>query len=540
MTTSFKTSIFALALATTLSAGLALPAFAETVLYKGNGGEPQTLDSAHTSINVEEFVLKDLNEGLTVYDAYGKIVPGAAESWTLSPDGTVYTFKIARERQMVERRASHRRRFRLHASRVVDPKEAAGYANILYPIKNAEAINTGEMALDQLGVKAVDAKTLEITLERPTPYFLQLLSHQTALPVNKENYEKYKADFVKPGNMVSNGAFMLTENVANDHITMVKNPNYWDAANVKIDKVVSYPAEDQAAAQVRRFLAGEFDVNYNFQADQLIPARQARRPGACLASPRDLLLRLRHPQAALRRRPRAAGAFHGDRPRLPVGEDLQRRAAAPLQLRAAGHRGLHPRQAADFAGSGQLDREDKAAALLKEAGYGQGGKPLKIEIRYNTKDNHKQVATAVADMWKTPRGQVTMLNLGCQVALCLSPGGRQVRRRPLRLGRRLWRRRRTSCPCSPPATRPSTTPTGAMPPSTPLMAKSYAEQDPAKRVQILLHDAEAILMKERPVAPLMVNDDLWLVVQARCKGWQDNAANNHDHSSATCILWEGA
>ena len=108
------------------------------------------------------------------------------------------------------------------------------------------------MPVDQLGMKAINDKTLEITLERPTPFFIELLSHQTALPINKASFEKNGADFVKPGKLVGNGAFKLTEHVPNDHLTVVKNENYWDAANVKLDKVIFYPHEDQAAA-VRRY-----------------------------------------------------------------------------------------------------------------------------------------------------------------------------------------------------------------------------------------------------------------------------------------------
>jgi oligopeptide transport system substrate-binding protein len=261
-----------------LAAALSSAAFAEVVLHRGNGSEPQTLDQAHTSIDVEANILKDLYEGLTVYDAGGNVIPGCAESWTVSDDGLVYTFKIRENAKWSNGDPVTADDFVFSFRRIENPKEAAGYANILYPIKNAEAINTPKegaepVAVDQLGVKAVDAKTLEITVERPTPYFLTLMAHQTALPFHKASVEKLGVDFVKPGNMISNGAFMLSENVANDHIAVVKNPNYWDAANVKLDKVIFYPTEDQAAA-VRRFEAGELDLNYYFPTDQLSFLRQ--------------------------------------------------------------------------------------------------------------------------------------------------------------------------------------------------------------------------------------------------------------------------
>ena len=153
----------------------ASPALAETVLHRGNAGEPQTLDQAHTSINIEEFILKDLYEGLTIYDAAGKIVPGAAETWDLSDDGLVYTFKLRANANWSDGSPVTAGDFVFSLQRVEDPKTAAGYANILFPIKNAQKINKGEVPVDQLGVKAIDDKTLEITLERPTPSSLSFL-----------------------------------------------------------------------------------------------------------------------------------------------------------------------------------------------------------------------------------------------------------------------------------------------------------------------------------------------------------------------------
>src|SRR5215207_1923038 len=159
------------------------PAGAEVVLHRGNGGEPQTLDQAHTSIDVEANVLKDLYEGLTVYDAEGKVIPGAAESWTVSEDGAVYTFKIRAAAKWSNGEPLSAEDFVFSLQRLQNPKEAAGYATILYPVKNAEAINKGRKPVEELGAKAIGDKTLEITLERPTPYFLELLAHQSALPV---------------------------------------------------------------------------------------------------------------------------------------------------------------------------------------------------------------------------------------------------------------------------------------------------------------------------------------------------------------------
>jgi oligopeptide transport system substrate-binding protein len=140
-------------------------ALAEAVLHRGNAGEPQTLDYAHISIDIEGFVVRDMFEGLTIYDAKGKIVPGTAESWTISDDETVYTFKIRDNANWSDGSPVTAEDFVFAMRRLEDPKTAAEYANILYPIKNAEKANKGEVPIDQLGIKAVDAKTVEITLD---------------------------------------------------------------------------------------------------------------------------------------------------------------------------------------------------------------------------------------------------------------------------------------------------------------------------------------------------------------------------------------
>ncbi|MBN8932155.1 MAG: peptide ABC transporter substrate-binding protein, partial [Rhizobium pusense] len=337
-------------------------ALAETVLHRGNAGEPQTLDQAQTSINIEAFIVKDLYEGLTIYDATGKIIPGTAESWTLSDDGTVYTFKLR-----------------------ADAKWSDGTP---VTIKNAEKINKGETPVDQLGVKAVDDKTLEITLERPTPFFLELLAHQTALPISKASYEKNGADFVKPGVMVSNCAYKLEAHVPNDSLTVVKNTNFWDAANTKIDKVIFYPVDDQAAS-VRRFEAKEMDLAYNFSADQIDRLRKSYgdqvHVSPTLATYYYTFDTREAPYDDVRVRRALSMAVDRDflAKEIYSGSQVPAYSMVPPGMDSYGE----PAKA-DFATLSQLDREDEALKLMKEAGYGEGGKPLSIEIRYNTNPNH--------------------------------------------------------------------------------------------------------------------------------------------------------
>ena len=153
--------------------------------------------------------------------------------------------------------------------RLLDPATAAEYASIMYPVKNAEKINNGTIKdLTQLGVRAIDDKTLEVTLESPTGYFLQLMTHYTSFPVPKHVIDKYGADWVKPGNFVSNGPYRIVEWTPNSRVVAEKNPDFYDAASVKIDKVIYYPDEDRNEV-TKRFRAGEIDYADDFASEQI-------------------------------------------------------------------------------------------------------------------------------------------------------------------------------------------------------------------------------------------------------------------------------
>lgn len=524
--TGFRLSrtIAAALLASTMIGLSAIPSAAEVLLRRGNGGEPQTLDQAHISIDIEGFIVRDLFEGLTIYDQAGKVVPGAAESWTVSEDGTVYTFKIRETAKWSNGVPVTAEDFVFSWRRVVDPAEAAEYATILYPVKNAEAINTGKAAVDTLGIKALDAKTLEVTLERATPYFLQLATHYTALPVNPANVKQFGKDFTKPGNLVSNGAFKLTEYVANDHITAVKNPEYWDAASVKIDKVEYNPSEDMAATQ-RLFETGELDVIYQFQADQLDFLTKKLGADQVKSSPG---LSTYYYVFDTRAEPlnnakvRQALSMAIDREFLSK-EIFTNTYLVSYAFVPPGMEGYTP-QMPEWASMDQLDREDKAKELLKEAGFGEGGKPLKLDIRYNTSENHKKVATAVADMWKAIGIEVTMQNLDVKSHYAyLQEGG------AFQVARAGW----GADYADPENFLNLIVSTNTSfnyghwnnPEFDALMKQSYEERDSAKRMEIL-QKAEAIYAAEQPTAPMLTTANLWLVSN-KVKGFEENAVNEH-------------
>src|SRR5438876_1477819 len=181
--------------------GATTPAAAEKVLRIANMGEPETLDPHKTSVTYESNILRNLFEGLVVQDPKGKVAPGVAETWSASADGVTYTFKLRANAKWSNGDPVTANDFVFSLRRIQDPNGKSQYAEVLYPIKNAEEVNTGKAELSALGVRAVDAKTLEITLKAPTAYFLQLLTHTTGLPVHENTIRELGGDWVKPGKM---------------------------------------------------------------------------------------------------------------------------------------------------------------------------------------------------------------------------------------------------------------------------------------------------------------------------------------------------
>ncbi|HUH77360.1 MAG TPA: peptide ABC transporter substrate-binding protein, partial [Devosia sp.] len=233
-----------------------------------NGGDPGTLDPHKASGDWENRVIGDYIEGLLTEDAGADAIPGQAESWEISADGTVYTFHLRDGIQWTDGTPVTAGDFVYGFQRLFNPATAADYAYLQFPIKNSEAINSGSVTdLNELGVKAIDDKTLEITLNAPTPYFLDALTHYTAYPVPQHLVEKLGDEWTKVENIVANGPYKVTEWLPGSYVHSVKNDTYYGASDVKIDEVYYHVLEDQAAA-LNRYRAGEFDILTDFPADQ--------------------------------------------------------------------------------------------------------------------------------------------------------------------------------------------------------------------------------------------------------------------------------
>lgn len=378
-----------------LSAGallvLACPTFAAE-LRIGNGGEPLTLDPHRYNLNLEEKILADLFEGLTAHDAEGRIVPGAAESWTTSPDGLVWTFKLRPDGRWSDGRTVTADDFVFAVKRLLDPETAASLAFFLYAIDGAAEANAGTAPLDNVAVKALDARTLEIRLAKPFPFFAERLIYPTGFPVPKHVVEKLGDDWVKPGNMVTNGAFALADWQPQGFVRVEKNPHFHAAASVSLEAVTYFPTADRNAAY-NRYRNGELDIIGDFPPGEIDWLRR-EMPDHLHISPllsiMYLVFNVAEPpfdDARVRR----ALALAIDR-ELITGRVLQS-AEVPspsfVPPTVAGY---------DSAVTASPADPERAKALLAEAGY-DADNPLTVTLRYISGADNKNVHVAIAAMW---------------------------------------------------------------------------------------------------------------------------------------------
>jgi oligopeptide transport system substrate-binding protein len=272
-----STALTVLSLSLACSSGGGAPAAArpgERVLRIAMGEEPPDLDSTRATDQVSIFVLGHVMEGLTRYGKGSEIVPGVAERWELSDRGAV--FHLRADARWSDGRPVTAQDFVFAWRTAVDPKTASEYAFILYAVKNAEAIASRKLPPTALGVRARDDRTLEVEFEKPTGHFLALTAFATYLPVREDFYRahagRYAAD---AGDLLSNGPFVLTKWVHAASLTFEKNPRYWDAASVQLDRIeVPYITPDPNT-RYNLFKDGKIDTS-GLDRDQL-PLAQADR-----------------------------------------------------------------------------------------------------------------------------------------------------------------------------------------------------------------------------------------------------------------------
>lgn len=516
-----KTNLRALLTGAAIFALMSSTAFAGGTWNRGANGDVQSLDPHKTSTVEEANIIRDLFTGLVADDAEGNSIPGAAESWTVSADGKVYTFKMRAGATWSDGSPVTAKDFVFSIRRVVDPKTASEYASMAFPILNAEQANGGKAKLEEIGVKAIDDMTLEITLKGPTPYFIEMLTHQAMYGVSQANVEKFGNDFVKAGNLVSNGAFTLAENIPGDHIKLVKNPKFFDAAKVSLDVVNYIPTEDRAAG-IKRFQAGEVDSMNDMPTEQLADLKTKFGDQIHLTPELGTYYYVFKDKKAPWNNVKLRNAISMviDRDQL-ASKAWQNSMIPAYSMVPPGVKGYTPSMMS-YATMPQLDREDAAKKIFDELGISPSH-PQKLEIRYNTSENHKNTAVAIQEMLKPWGFDVSLINTDGKTHYSyLEQHG------DFDVARAGW-----IADFKDPVTFLNLAHTGdgnnyaeySNKEYDALLDKAAIEADPAARMK-LLQEAEVIFMRDVPLLPLLYYGN-HNVVSSKLHGFVDNVMDKH-------------
>ncbi|WP_312522055.1 peptide ABC transporter substrate-binding protein [Anaerospora sp.] len=375
----------------------------EKILRYGAGAEPRTLDPRKSTGTPDSTIQAQLFEGLTALDQKENVVPAVAQSWDVSADGLTYTFHLRANAKWSNGESVTAHDFIYSWTTALSSDLASEYAYQLYYIKNGEAFNKGQAKATDLGLKALDDRTLEVTLEDPTAYFLTLLAFHTYYPVHKKTVEanpKWAAD---AKTIIGNGPFAITTWIHNSKIEFVKNAHYWDADKVKLSKLEFF-LTDSSTTELAMFDNGQLDMGDN------PPSTEFSR----LKKENKLVIT-----------PYLGTYFYSFNVTAPPFDNSKVRKAfslavnreAIIQNITKGEQkaalswvpfGVPDLDGTDFRQNGGNYLRDNnietAKQLLAEAGYPSGQGLPQITLIYNTNEMHKAIAEALQEMWKKNLG----------------------------------------------------------------------------------------------------------------------------------------
>jgi oligopeptide transport system substrate-binding protein len=376
-------------------------------------GEPSSLDPQTVEDVAGSDIIRDLFEGLFNQDEEGNLVPGVATRFEANADKTVYTFHLRDNAKWSDGNPVTAHDFVYAWRRAADPETASPYAWFmeLMAIDNVTDVIGGGKPPSDLGITALDDLTLEVRLNYSLPYFPLMTTHVTTFPSPKSAIDRHGAEWTNPDNIVSNGAYVLTQHVPQKGSVRLPNPQYWDSKNTIIQKVVALIVGDENDA-LTHYFAGNLDRT-GIPFGQY-PEMKEKHPDDAHVFPRlcsywyTFNLSDLGPLAFKDIRVRKALSFALDRDFI-VGEVL-RSGQFPAYT-------FTPNATANFEGPNaeisnltQAERDAIAKELMHDAGYGTGN-PLKFTMLYNTSDGHKKIATAMAQMWNQKLGvEVTLAN----------------------------------------------------------------------------------------------------------------------------------
>jgi len=491
-----------------------------------DGDEPGDLDPQTTIGQIEHDIMLALFEGLVIADPKDvSPKPGVAESWDISPDARVYTFHLRHNARWSNGDPITSHDFIESHRRMLLPSLGAQYAYMLYAVTNAEAFNNGKITnFDEVGFKAPDDFTLQVTLHDPTPYLLTMMTHDSWYPVPVKVIEKYGAvddrsnPWTRPGRLVCNGPFVLKEWRMNSHILVTKNPLYWDAASVRLNSIYFDPTTSLDTDE-RMYRSGQLHTVLTAPPSKVAFYRK-NKP--------DLIKVYTIFATYLYKFNTTHPPLNDRRVRLALALALDRRAIAETVARGgeAPAYSLVPPGAAGYIPEAEI-KEDvpRARQLLAEAGFPDGANFPKISLLFNTLQSHKAIAEACQQMWKK--------NLNIDIALRNEEWKVYLdseRRMDYDLSRSSW--------------------VGDYPDPSTFMElfvtdggnneTGWGNKEYDRLVAIggftnntavrwdAYHEAEAILMNEMPFIPIYFYTQARLI-RPSVKGWYPNLTDQHDY-----------
>jgi oligopeptide transport system substrate-binding protein len=377
-----------------LGTGAAANAALHRVLRRGLPGDPRTLDPQLVDDDFSFQVVRDLYEGLTAEDSSGRIIPGAADSWTVDATGTIYVFHLRPNAKWSNGDRTLAAEFVDGLRRAVDPNTASGSAELLGVIKGASEITAGHKEVSSLGVSAIDESSVRIELEHPAPFVLQVLSQPIAAPYHRQPSGAE--------DRIYNGAYVLNERVSGSHIDLTRNQKYWNASAVAIERV-RYVNLESEATELRAYMAGELDMTFTIPMPDL--ARLSQKFASEIQMAPTLgtsYLALNLTKAPLKNNAALREALSIALDRDLIADHVMVGVTPAYTLVADGTAGYDSPKYEWVSWS--RDRQlTMARALFAQAGYTQKN-PLHLQLYFSSGEGIQRIMIAVAGSWKQNLG----------------------------------------------------------------------------------------------------------------------------------------
>jgi len=382
--------------------------FTYSLLDEFTSVDPQIVEDVSGSAFV-----RDLFEGLMNQDADGNLIPGVATGFTTNDAKDVYTFTLRDNAMWSDGNPVTAHDFVYSWRRLADPATASPYSWFaeIMALENVGGVMSGEASPDTLGITALDNHTLEVRLTASLPYFAAMTTHASTFPTPEWVVRTSGNDWTKPENIVSNGAYILTEHIPNERAVRERNTMYWNNDATILDKVVTLVINDENV-DLTRYLAGELDMG-------TVPSGQYLRLKEDYPDEATSFPRLCTYYYTFNLSPSGQEAYQDVRVRQALSYAVDRSVVTEKILQAGQIQAFTftPGATAGFevppVAFGQMtqdERNAKAKELMAEAGYGSDN-PLNIELMYNTSEGHKKIAIAVQQMWKETLGvKATLAN----------------------------------------------------------------------------------------------------------------------------------